>query len=71
LVKAAGARSYEAFADSAQCVGVRLDDSGVEFSPSRNGGPRERFLYLKKKIRCQPDEREVARALKEAFDACE
>jgi hypothetical protein len=71
LVKAAGARSYEAFADAAQCVGVRFDDTGVEFTPTRNGGPRKRFLYLKKKIRCQPVEAEVGLALREAFDACE
>jgi hypothetical protein len=71
LVKAAGARSYEGFADSAQCVGVRLDDAGVEFTPTRNGGPRKRFLYLKKRMRCNPVEAEVARALIEAFDACE
>jgi hypothetical protein len=71
LVKAAGARSYEAFADSAQCVGVTSDDAGVVFTPTRNGGPRKRFLYLKKKIRCQPVEAEVAAALIEAFNACE
>ena len=71
LVKAAGARSYEGFADSTQGVGVRLDDTGLEFTPTRNGGPRKRFLYLKKKIRCQPAEAEVGLALREAFDACE
>ena len=71
LVKAAGVRSYEAFADFAKCVGVSLDETGVDFTPTRNGGPRKRFLYLKKKIRCQPIEAEVARALREAFDACE
>jgi len=71
LVKAAGARSYEAFADSTQCVGVRLDQMGVEFTPTRNGGPRKRFLYLKKKIRCKPVEAEVAAGLIAAFEACE
>jgi len=71
LVKAAGVRSYEAFADFAKCVGVSLDQTGVDFTPTRNGGPRKRFLYLKNKIRCQPVEAEVARALREAFDACE
>jgi hypothetical protein len=71
LVKAAGARSYEAFADSAQCVGIRSDDTDVVFTPTRNGGPRKRFLYLKKKIRRQPVEAEVAAALIEAFDGCE
>jgi hypothetical protein len=71
LVKAAGARSYEGFADSTQCVGVTLDDTNVVFTPTRNGGPRKRFLDLKTKIRCQPIEAEVAAALMAAFDACE
>jgi hypothetical protein len=71
LVKAAGARSYEGFADSAQCVGILLDDTGVVFTPTRNGGPRKRFLNLKTKIRCQPVGDEVAAALIAAFDACE
>jgi hypothetical protein len=71
LVRAAGVRSYEAFANFAQCVGILLDDTGVVFTPTRNGGPRKRFLYLKQKIRCQPVETEVAAALMAAFDACE
>ena len=71
LIKAAGVRSYEAFADSAHCVGMKLDDTGVVFTPTRNGGPRERFLNLKTKISCPPVEAEVALALMAAFDACE
>jgi hypothetical protein len=71
LVRAAGVRSYEAFANSAQCVGILLDDTGVVFVPTRNGGPRKRFLYLKQKLRCQPVENEVAATLIAAFDACE
>jgi hypothetical protein len=71
LVKAAGARSYEGFADSTQCVGIMLDGADVTFTPTRNGGPGRRFLDLKTKIRCQPVEAEVAAALIEAFDACE
>jgi hypothetical protein len=39
LVKAAGVRSYEAFADSAQCVDIMLDDKDVVFTPAMNGGP--------------------------------
>jgi hypothetical protein len=35
LVKAAGARSYEGFADSAQCVGIMLDDMGVHADQER------------------------------------
>jgi hypothetical protein len=71
LVKAAGVRSYEAFADSAQCVGIMLDDKDVVFTPTMNGGPRRRFLNLKTKIRCQLIEAEVAASLITAFEACE
>ena len=38
LVRAAGVRSYEAFADSDKGVGVRLDDADVVFTPTLNGG---------------------------------
>jgi hypothetical protein len=71
MAKAAGVRSYEAFADLAKCVGIAQDDDEVVLTPSKNGGPRKRFLFLKNKIRCQPVEEEVAQALKTAFDACE
>lgn len=71
LVKAAGVRSYEAFANSTKCVGIRLGETGVEFTPTLNGGYRRRFLYLKQKIRYQPVPEEVTRALISAFDACE
>jgi hypothetical protein len=71
LANAAGVRSYEAFADLAKCVGIAQNDDEVVLTPSKNGGPRKRFLFLKNKIRCQPVEEEVTRALKTAFDACE
>jgi hypothetical protein len=71
LARAAGVRSYEAFANSARCVGILLDETGVVFVPTRNGGPRKRFLYLKQKLRCQPVENDVAATLMAAFDACE
>ena len=71
LIKAAGVRSYEAFADSANCVGILLDDKEVVFTPTLNGGYRRRFLDLKTKIRCQPIEAEVAAGLIAAFEACE
>jgi hypothetical protein len=71
MAKAAGVRSYEAFADLAKCVGIVQDDDGLVLTPSKNGGPRKRFLFLKSKIRCQPVEGEVTQALKTAFDACE
>jgi hypothetical protein len=72
LVKAGGVRSYEAFANSAQCVGILLDEKEVVFTPTLNGGYRRRFLDLKTKIRCQPIEAEVAAGLLiAAFEACE
>jgi hypothetical protein len=71
LINAAGVRSYEAFADSAKCVGILLDDKEVVFTPTLNGGYRRRFLDLKTKIRCQPIEAEVAAGLIAAFEACE
>jgi hypothetical protein len=71
LVKAAGVRSYEAFADSTQCVGMMLDDKELALTPTRNGGYRKRFLYLKATIRCQPIAAEAAAALMAAFEACE
>ena len=71
LVRAAGVRSYEAFADSAKSVGIALDDKEVVFTPRLNGGYRRRFLNLKTKIRCQPIEAEVAASLIAAFEACE
>jgi len=71
LVRAAGVRSYEAFADSAKCVGIRLDVADVIFTPTLNGGYRRRFLNLKTKIQCQPIEAEVAASLIAAFEACE
>ena len=71
MAKAAGFRSYEAFADLAKCVAIGQNDEGVILTPTKNGGPRKRFLHLKDKIRCQPVESEVAQALRAAFDACE
>jgi hypothetical protein len=71
LVRAAGVRSYEAFADLTKCVGLMLDEKEVVFTPTLNGGYRRRFLNLKTTIRCQPIEAEVAASLIAAFDACE
>jgi hypothetical protein len=71
LLKTAGSRSYEAFAESAICVGILFDGTEVVFTPTLNGGYRRRFLYLKTKIRCKPIESEVAAGLIAAFEACE
>jgi hypothetical protein len=71
MAKAAGVRSYEAFADTAKCVTISQSDNEVVLTPTKNGGPRKRFLNLKTKIRCQPMEEEVTQALRTAFDACE
>jgi hypothetical protein len=71
MAKAAGVRSYEAFADLAKCVSIVQRDDEVIFTPTRNGGRGERFLHLKTKIRCRPVQPEVAQALMQAFEACE
>jgi hypothetical protein len=71
MAKAAGVRSYEAFADLAKCVTIAQNDDEVVLTPTKNGGPRRRFLDLKTKVRCQPVDEEVTQALKTAFDACE
>lgn len=71
MAKAAGVRSYDAFSDLAACVTIAQGDDEVVLTPTKNGGPRKRFLSLKTKIRCQPVEEEVTQALKMAFDACE
>jgi hypothetical protein len=71
LAKAAGVRSYEAFADLAKCVGIGQDDEGVVLTPTRNGGRGNRFLGLKTEICCRPDDKDVAQALRQAFEACE
>lgn len=71
IAKAAGVRSYEAFADLAKCVTMAQNDDEVVLTPTKNGGRGKRFLDLKTKVRCQPVEEEVIQALKTAFDACE
>jgi hypothetical protein len=71
MAKAAGVRSYEAFANSAKCVGIAQDDNEVILTPTRNGGRGKRFLQLKTKMRCRPDDTDVAQALRQAFEACE
>jgi hypothetical protein len=71
LLKAAGFRSHEAFSDTAKYVWIDQQDGIITFIPSRNGGPGDRFLSLKKKIHCQPIEAQVESALRAAFDACE
>ena len=71
LLKAANARTYEEFADLTKCIEIEFDGRELVFTPSRNGGPRRRFSYLKEKIRCPPSEADAAKFLREAFDACE
>jgi hypothetical protein len=71
MAKAAGVRSYEAFADLAKCIEIRQDENEVVLTPTRNGGRGKRFLHLKTKIRCQPTDEELTQALRQAFDACE
>jgi hypothetical protein len=71
MAKAAGVRSYEAFANLAKCVGIAQDDNEVILTPTSNGGRGKRFLQLKTKIRSRPVDEEVGRELRRAFDACE
>jgi hypothetical protein len=72
LLRAAGARSFAAFAESAKSVDISLEDGRMVFTPSKNGGPRNAFLHLNdKSIRCLPSEAEAADCLRAAFDACE
>jgi hypothetical protein len=71
MAKAAGVRSYEAFADLAKCVTMDQSEEELVLTPTRNGGRGERFLHLKTKIRCRPIEQDVAHALRQAFEACE
>ena len=47
LLKTAGSRSYEAFAESAICVGILFDGTEVVFTPTLNGGYR---IYVKSAI---------------------
>jgi|ERR1700722_1296997 hypothetical protein len=72
ILKAAGLRSFNAFSDFAKCVSISMDDDEVTLTPTKNGGPRNRFLFLgAKKIKCRASTAEVDTALRNAFDACE
>ena len=72
LLNAAGISSFESFANGTKCVSIAFDENEVEFTPTKNGGPRKRFLFLtKKEIRSRPIAADVAQALKAAFDSCE
>jgi hypothetical protein len=54
LVKAARVRSYEAFADSTQCVGMKLDDTGVVFYPDQEWWPAQTIFASEDKNRLRP-----------------
>jgi|SRR5579859_7291122 len=72
LLRAAGVRSFSAFARSARCVGIYLDENGMALTPMENRGPGKGFIHLNDKaIRCQQTKRDAANALRAAFDACE
>jgi hypothetical protein len=71
MLKAAGLRSFNAFSDFAKCVSISMDDDVVVLTPTKNGGPRNRFLFLAKEIKCRALSAEVDTALRNAFDACE
>jgi hypothetical protein len=72
LLKAAGVRSFAAFAKGAKCVEIGLEGETLVFTPTTNGGPREGFLHLNdRQIRCSATEVEIVRGIRLAFDACE
>jgi hypothetical protein len=72
LLRAAGLRSFDAFAKSAKGVEIFLDDNEVAFIPTKNGGPRNAFLHLNDKtVRSEPSEEKIAGALGASFNACE
>jgi hypothetical protein len=47
LLQAAGVRSFDTFAKSAKSVDVCVDDKGMLFTPTKNGGPPEGVLAPK------------------------
>jgi len=71
LIKAAGARSFAAFAKAARVVFVIMDNDDVAFIPTRNG-PKGSGIHLNEKI-IHSDRfgGNLASALIEAFAACE
>jgi hypothetical protein len=72
LLKAARVKSFDAFAKSAKSVDISLDESGLMFTPTLNGGPKRAFLHLNDRAtRCQPSEADAMHALLDAFEACE
>jgi hypothetical protein len=49
LLTLAHARSFDAFAEGAKCVQIRMDGELLTLIPLRNGGPREGFVALEEK----------------------
>jgi hypothetical protein len=71
LLKAAGARSYNAFANSAKCVEAVLDGDSVTLLPTKTE-PGNGFAHLNHKvIRCRVNKDDLLQGLRAAFDACE
>lgn len=73
LTRAAGVRSFNALIKGAKSVDICLDDNGVVFIPTLNGGLGRAFLHLKDKAMrtTSRDDTAVATALRAAFAACE
>jgi hypothetical protein len=71
LIKAAGVRSFAAFAKAAKAVFVIMDNNDVAFIPTRNG-PNGSAIHLNEKIiHSDQSGGNLANALIEAFAACE
>jgi hypothetical protein len=72
LLKAAGVRSFDAFAKPAKGVDISQDESGVVLIPTKNGGPRNAFLHLTDRaLKSDTSDTSLTSALRAAFDACE
>jgi hypothetical protein len=72
LLKAAGMRSFDAFAKSAIGLDICCAEGNVTLIPTKNGDPGNAFLHLNDKaIKCEASEGKLADALRAAFDACE
>jgi len=69
VLKLANAKSWNAFAMGAKCVGIELSTNRVSFVPRKNEGPRGGFSDIEEQRRdCPPVAESVGAALTEAFE---
>jgi hypothetical protein len=72
ILKAAGIKSWSAFAKSAKNVIIRFETNRVVFVPTKNLGPRDGFVALPERERSSaPTVAEVGSALLAAFEDAE